>query len=147
MQQYSSPLEHGLQIITRPANPAVATGFVYTPHVERIEQLVSVYYLFDTDANAADRRLYLRVSDGTGPILDINTNFDLVANTLTLQSWLINSDNFLNTNGAIVDQSNNFLPPNLIFPRAATLTLLLANVQAGDQVSNIVIITNTWARP
>lgn len=147
MQQYSSPLEHGLQVITRLANPAAQTGFIYTPHVERIEQLVSIQYLIDTDVNAGNRRVFFRVSDDTTGIITFPTDITVIADTLTIQSWNINAPNTLDTNASVVDESSHFLPPNFIFPRAALLTQVITNGGAGDQISLIVVIVNSWARP
>ena len=146
MQPYSVPLKFGNQIITRINDPAAGANFTFTPHIERLELLYSIIFDFDADANAANRSAQIDISDGTGVIQRIGTNQTVTANQNHAFSVIGAAGNFENGNFAR-DTSYIEMPPDLILPRTSTVTSNFANIQVGDQIANVIIITYAWQRP
>lgn len=140
------PLKHGQLVVHEIANPNVATGFVYTPAPRSIEQLYSITYLLDTDANAADRNIKFAIKDGADSLGYLMDDIIVIADTLTLQTWLINQQAALTTRDSTLDYSSHFIPPDLIFTITGNLTMIITNAQVGDQISIIRVVTKTWAR-
>lgn len=140
------PLKHGRLLITTIANPAAQAGFTYTVSARLIEQLYAIQYIIDTDGNAANRRINFEVDDSTAVIATFNDNIDVILNTITRQSWLINAPAILDTAPAVTHLSTHFLPPDFIMPLGGTLSQFISNAQAGDQISAIRVVTKVWSR-
>lgn len=140
------PLKHGLNLVNVIADPAPGAGFIFSVSPRRIEQLYSIFFLLDTDGTPADRRLSFRIDDGVNVEAVFPTDISIVANTITQVSWLINGPSILDTTAALVDIESQFLPPDYIIPLGGRLFQVITNLQAGDQISQIRVITKTWSR-
>lgn len=140
------PLKHGNIKITAIADPAVATGFTYTPSPRLIEQLYSIFYILTRDANAASVRVSFDIDDTTRVITRLTTAQSNIVSTTNRVSWLINGPDLNNSGVAGAENFLAFIPPDLILPIGATITQILGNVQVGDQVSAIVVLTKIWSR-
>lgn len=140
------PLKHGQLVVHTIANPGAGDEFTYTPAPRSIEQLYSITYLFDTDGNAGDRNVKFAIKDGADTLGYLLDDIIVIADTLTIQTWHINAQPILTTRDTAIDYSSHFIPPDLIFSITGTLTQIITNGKAGDQVSLIRVVTKTWAR-
>lgn len=135
------PLENGQLTIIRVANPAVASNWLYAPSLRRIERPIAIQFQIVTDGTAADRECRLRIHDATGAIISIGSSQATPANNTEL--WQYTQNIGLFTNNSVAYQ---FLPPNLELPLDGDIRSNVQNIQAGDQLSAIIIVLATWVR-
>lgn len=141
----SVPLKFGQQRITAIADPAVATNFVYTPSTRLIEQLISIIFRYIADANAANRSPVFNVTDSSGIIMKFGTNQGQTASQDFNYSLTEAAGNFENGN-LTPNYSQIEIPRNLIIPLDGTIASAFSNIQAGDQISAITVVTRVWQR-
>lgn len=114
------------------AAPAVAVGWTFTPQNGRAWQVMSLYTSLVADANVADRRIRLALTDGTNTLWQITSGEDQVASATTgytfAADWPTTNRNFDSTLIATA------IPTAILLP-GWTLTLTITNVQAGDQLA------------
>lgn len=146
MQQLYLPLKFGRLLITRVAQPAVATNFTYSAANAFVEQLVSVRFQLAADANGANRASFLDVTDATGVILSMSNDLAQSANSTFIQMFSQQPGNYSALFGT-PDFAYTMIPPDTIIPRGGAVVSRIENIQAGDQISAIVVVTYVWARP
>lgn len=142
MQQLYLPLKFGRLLITRVANPAVATNFSYGAANALVEELASVSLLLTTDANVANRNTVINILDATGTIQRYAGTQVTAANQA--QTWMFAPGL---PNLTAIGTNYVHFSPNIIIPRGGSVDSLVNNLQAGDQLSAIIIVTRVWARP
>jgi len=123
------------------ANPSVATNWLWSPEPNATCELLSIYMVLTTDVNAANRTLRIKFYDGTRETIFAIPNQIQIA---SLACPYYFAQGYTNTNIPATEVfRSGALPINYIFPNTWTISSDLHNVQAGDQLSNIVI---TWLR-
>jgi hypothetical protein len=116
--------------------PAVASGFSLTLSGEYVTLPLAVLFTFVTDANVANRSVRLEYDDGNGTVF-WSDGSGAVVQAGTTSRWRFSSER----TGADWDQNNFvFAPlPNLPLYGGQKLQINLTNVQAGDQLSAIIL--------
>jgi hypothetical protein len=116
------------------AKPAVGLGFTYINEGRYWEYIDSVSFQIVTDANAGNRLVTLTVADGQGVALaTVPSAAALTASKTGQYTYL---DNYSATTGATDGPFLNTFPGVWLQPDYR-VTVSIANVQVGDQVSNI----------
>lgn len=139
------PIKFGQILVTRVANPAVATNFTYDTSPRFHEQLVSVKFQLACDANGANRAVFLDVSDSTGVILSMSNNLAQGANTTFIDIFSIIPANYSQVFGT-PDFAYMPIPPDTMIPLVGSLDSRIENMQVGDQISAIIVVTYVWPR-
>jgi len=125
----------------RVTNPAVAVGFTYSSDGRYWELLDSISFQIVTDSNAANRSLTLTFKDGEGVALATIPQTTAVAASKTAQYtylWNIQSEQG-STNGPFLN-----VLPQIWFQPGFSVVVTGANLQAGDQISNIRVYTQRF---
>ena len=146
MQQLYLPLEFGRQFIRRPTNPAADTDFSVGAENSFVEALVSVMFTFVTAGGGSTRSVAIEIADATGVIQVIGTN-QTQSGGQTLRYMCIQNIGLFEANSMDLDTSFFFMPQNLVIPRGGTVASQISGTSATDQISDIVVVTRTWARP
>lgn len=125
------------------ADPAVATDFTVTVPAGQFWRLINIKFYIDTDANGANRRIIIFSPDsGTGE-WSICGSEAVVANEI----WAVN---FEFPGGGSVsrkagDVYNQAAGMNLYLNAGDKIQSNILNIQAGDQISDVVITIERWA--
>ena len=121
-----------------PANPAVATSFVYTNNTGAPQQITSIHASLTTDATVLNRFIFVQVMDTAGKILWSANNGTAVAASSTIAF-----------NGYVNASQQNSASGNFTFPLPAsgglipaggTLTIGAGSFGAADQISGVNLI-------
>jgi hypothetical protein len=121
------------QIVAIPT-PAVASGFSYTYSTSEYWLLRSLCFQMVTDANAANRIVSLDLIDGAGnKIGRYSSGFTQTATLTTVYTFALD----IATYGANAAASIGAPTPEIWLHPGAKLTVNVAAVQAGDQISAI----------
>jgi hypothetical protein len=116
------------------AKPAVGGGFVYKNDGQYWEYIDALSFQLVTDSNAANRLVTLTVADGQGTALaTVPSAAALTASKTGQYTYL---DNYSASTGATDGPFLNVFPGVWLQPDY-TVTVAIAGVQVGDQVSNI----------
>jgi hypothetical protein len=115
-------------------SPAVASGFSYTYSVSEYWRLNSLCFQLVTDANAANRVVYLDLIDGAGnKIGRYSSGFTQTATLTTVYTFATQ----IGAYGANAAASIGSPVSKVWLHPGAKLTVGITNVQAGDQISAI----------
>lgn len=147
MQPYSVPLEVGRQLVTDVGDPAAGGVFTYIPSDDQVQQLYAIFITLSTDANVANRRVFLDIRDTSATIFKLPADFSVTASKVANLSWVVNAPTVVDVQEDPIWTTIQFLPPRLILPRGGQLRLIITNIAATDQLTNIKVITKVWARP
>ena len=116
--------------------PAVASGFTYTYSVGEAWLLRSLSFQMVTDANAANRIVYLDIFEPGGlRIGRFSSGFTQTATLTTIYTFA----NDIAAYGANAAASIGAPTPNVWLHPGSKITVGVTNVQAGDQISTILL--------
>ena len=124
-------------ITIRPADPAVAANFSYNlPDGQRLK-IIGVQFNLATDANAANRFVRITGADPTGSFIVCSTNKEQTASTTRLYNFSVGAMPAADV--ASLPFIQGALCDDLFLRDDETLDSDIISLQAGDQISNIVI--------
>lgn len=139
---YSVPLEQGAPFVLRPADPIAGASLpILVPNHLRWE-FHYIRFLLANDGNAAVRRVTFRVDDPAGNFITWDTDITLAASLTFLYILVPGASNAITT---IDGNRFGFFPENILLLPNMTLTILIQNIQAGDQISGILLYGRQWA--
>ena len=131
----------GMRTIT-PADPAVGTNFSVTVEDTVRLQLTSVIYTLTTNATVANRTGRLVANNGTDDFEIVDDGNDQGANFVREHTYSIGATDQNASASTLTFQTA--LPNDFILQPADILSSAIANLNAGDQISNIVIRAKEW---
>lgn len=118
-----------------PAPPA-GQNLQFTVPVGYRFQLISTYVTIVTDANVADRTLFVQVSGPNGPFFRFQPPFAITASEtryLTIAIGIPQAAHSATNMSALIP-----FPSGLVLEEGTIMTVGLVNIQAGDQLSSAV---------
>lgn len=122
--------------------PAAGANFTWTTVNRTITELIAFRFTFTTDANVANRNITISLTNS-------GTTFLTLPCQNTITASLARAYNFYQgcpVYGTLIQGTTeqNALPERLLLTGPCTLIITVANIQAGDQLDNILITTNRW---
>lgn len=144
MNQFPWPDDFGRPRTVLVANPAAAANFVLTVETNSIWAVQSVFFALVNAAVAATRRAQIRFTDGSVEIWHADGTRDSIISETGRYSWSdIGSASF----GAQGGFNFANLPSRYFLNEGDTIESVIANMQAGDQISEIRVRVLEWLHP
>lgn len=123
------------------ADPAVATGFLLKAPEDSRSQLLALSFTLTTDANAANRFIYIRHARGTKHLYLGASTQAHPASTALIYTIAAYAPLFLNTTPGACGVS---IPEYPALFEGDSLEVTIHHVQVGDQISDIVYAWKRW---
>lgn len=122
--------------------PGASNQFTHTVPSGARERFLALRFILNTDANAANRLVAVNFTDGTNTILQMASTNSVAAN---------DSDNFNFLPGYPVQETfTESMVPGVfrhIMLAAWTMSSAIQNLQAGDTITTITLVTEDWIDP
>lgn len=131
-----------IEVIT-PSNPAAGADLATVIGNNKRLEIVGVQYTLAADATITTRIPNIRFAMG-GTNMTFWDATGLNASGTLILSWFAGLGETKNVSSI---QRYNPLPPGILLTEAAPITTLIFNLQAGDQLSNVVIWAKQWIQP
>lgn len=123
------------------ANPAAGAQIAFTTVANETFRLLYASVTLVTDANAANRRLHLVITDVTGPEVDIIASVDQAASLTRVYSFIQNP-------GALDEADDDNitvpLPKDLWIRGESTIATTLTNGQTGDNLGILSMLVEKF---
>ena len=140
MGTYVAGLQHlsnGWQELIKPPSPAFGANFTRVVPVETYERVVALRYQLATSAVVGNRFPQIRFADQDGSdFLRSAGAGTIVASASVLPSLVVNGAG--NVGGTTGDTFGTL--PDLLLPPLYSISIAVAGIDAGDQISNIRMI-------
>ena len=124
----------------------VGVDYDYHFPIDKLVEILSVYVVFDTDGNAANRRLILGIIDaGIVQYGNFPAPFSQTANLIYTYTWAPGTSHI---SPAVMDGHAAFgFPAGFILQPGWGIRIETFNIQAGDQIDNLGIVYKEWQLP
>lgn len=123
------------------ANPAVATDLSIVVPVNARCELVQLSFNLVTDANVADRHIFIYAAHGARDIILGTSEFAITANQS--RKILVGPYGF----SSVADSGSGIViatPPYPVLLEGDTLSSAIIGLQAADQISDVEYVFKTW---
>lgn len=137
------PDSHGQLIHVTQAAPAVATAVTIDMPDNSRTLFICCQLNLDTDANAANRLVFIAFFEGVTEYLRIYANRTEIANEIITYNFC----NAADRSTAINNQLTVNIPPNIYLPKTGAIQIGADNLQAGDQFSATEQLVMRWMEP
>ena len=119
--------------------PAAGANYTYTVAANHNEELISLALELVADANAANRLIEFNHTDGT---VNLGRYYTSTAITAGLTRTVIMQGSSLLWNEVVYDGTHIIpIPQNIILGAGHTVEVVVTNIQVGDQLDDIRIVT------
>jgi hypothetical protein len=120
-----------------PGNPAPGSTFTYTNTSGQAQTLNSVTWRLVTDATVANRFMSIQIKDASGNVIATALQTGTGTPASTTITWFASANTGAATfAGASGNQASGL--PSVILQPGYSVTLAVSNMDAGDQISNII---------
>jgi hypothetical protein len=117
--------------------PPAGSNFTWTNNTGVAQELIAVQAFFTADANAANRFLKVAILDANGHVIAYTQDATAVVASTTIT---INAYQGGTLENAASGTFNGVLPQNLFVPAGGSVQINAANIDSGDQFSNIYLV-------
>ncbi len=138
---YSVPIEQGGPFVLRPADPGAGASLSQLTVGHFRWEFHLLAFTLTTDANAANRRVTIQLSDVTGTFMSWDLNAQQTA-SLVREYWLQPGEG--NAVTGIDGNLYGFYPRNLLLKPDVTLKILIQNIQVGDEITSAFFTGRRW---
>lgn len=141
MRELNKPLEQGMLFKPTIADPTIGTNLLYVLPNNKTYQLIGVQFKFTSSGTATNRGVQLKLNDIAGNLLTLPNSQLQAASTGMTYIYYIGANTSPIIPGFFLITP---LPECLYIKGNGNITTNILNIQAGDAITNIQMLFNTW---
>lgn len=139
------PAQFGSLLQLQPADPGAGTDYAFSASVPGRFIISAINFKLSTDANVANRNVNIYVGTGTDYWCRIHTSGFNHTASASATYWFYTDAIYA---GNLVTQMVTMpFPQNVMLSGTLTFVTQVQNIQAGDQLSDLIIWGLRWLEP